>query len=226
LSPGNLPLATILAFWFLPFTLLSLEFRMKMPPLETDRLLIRPFQMEDFDAIHRILDFELEDNPHNESNVERVHAERWLWFQWIVLNPDALAALYQPPYGDRAVVLKLTGEVIGACGYAPVMMPLEQIPYFRTDKSRFPARNVNEFGLYWAISTLHQRQGYATEAARALIDYAFGSLNLKRVVANTDYDNLASQGVMRKLGMHIERNPAPEPPWMQIIGVLENTLEV
>jgi hypothetical protein len=28
--------------------------------------------------------------------------------------------------------------------------------------------------------------------------------------------------VMRKLGMRIERNPLPEPPWLQIVGVLDN----
>lgn len=195
---------------------------MKMPPLETDRLLIRPFEMDDFEAIHRILDIELEDVVHDEAGLTRVREARHRWLQWISLNPDELAALYQPPYGDRAIVLKRSGEVIGACGYAPIMMPLEQIPYFRTDKSRSPARNVNEFGLYWAISPTHQRQGYASEAGKALIDYAFDALNLKRILANTDYDNLASQGVMRKLGMTILRNPDPEPPWMQIIAVLEN----
>jgi RimJ/RimL family protein N-acetyltransferase len=195
---------------------------MKMPPLETERLLIRPFEMADFEAIHRILDFELEDTIYDDPGLAQVRDARRRWLQWISLNPDELAALYQPPYGDRAVVLKQTGEVIGACGYAPILMPLEQIPYFQTEKSRVPVRHVNEFGLYWAISTVHQRQGYATEAGRALIDYAFDRLNLKRIVANTDYDNLASQGVMRKLGMTILQNPDPEPPWMQIIAVLEN----
>ena len=29
-------------------------------------------------------------------------------------------------------------------------------------------------------------------------------------------------GVMRKIGMRIERNPYPEPSWLQIVGVLEN----
>jgi hypothetical protein len=29
-------------------------------------------------------------------------------------------------------------------------------------------------------------------------------------------------GVMRKLGMHLERNPYPEPPWLQVVGVIEN----
>ena len=27
---------------------------------------------------------------------------------------------------------------------------------------------------------------------------------------------------MRKLGMRLERNPSPEPPWLQVVGVLEN----
>ena len=38
----------------------------------------------------------------------------------------------------------------------------------------------------------------------------------------TNYDNAASIGVMRRLGVAIERNPLPEPPYMQIVGVLEN----
>ncbi len=193
---------------------------MMMPSIETARLRIRPFSLDDFEAIHRILDVELE--SYDEAALRQARVNRQQWLQWSVLNYTALAALYQPPYGDRAVVLKASDEVIGACGYAPVQMPLEQIEYFRTDKSRSPARNINEFGLFWAISPRHQRRGYAAEAGQALIDYAFDALNMKRMVANTDYDNLASIGVMRKLGMTITRNPEPDPPWMQVIGVLEN----
>ena len=32
-------------------------------------------------------------------------------------------------------------------------------------------------------------------------------------------------GVMRKLGMRIVKNPYPEPPWMQVVGVLEHARE-
>ncbi|MGH2520966.1 MAG: GNAT family N-acetyltransferase, partial [Anaerolineales bacterium] len=64
--------------------------------------------------------------------------------------------------------------------------------------------------------------GYATEAARALIGYAFRELNLRRIVATTDYTNEASIAVMRRLGMRIEKNPYPEPEWFQVVGVLEN----
>ena len=46
--------------------------------------------------------------------------------------------------------------------------------------------------------------------------------DLQRIVATTTYDNTASIGVMRRLGMTIERNPLPEPIFMQVVGVLEN----
>jgi len=58
---------------------------------------------------------------------------------------------------------------------------------------------------------------------RAVVDYAFDRLRLKRIIATTAYDNLASIGVMRKLGMRIERNPLPEPRWLQVVGVLERS---
>jgi RimJ/RimL family protein N-acetyltransferase len=45
---------------------------------------------------------------------------------------------------------------------------------------------------------------------------------LLRIVATTHDDNDASIRVMRKLGMLIERNPYPDPPWLQVVGVLEN----
>ena len=54
-----------------------------------------------------------------------------------------------------------------------------------------------------------------------MIDYAFETLRLGRILAGTEYDNMASIGVMRRLGMRIERNPYPVPEWFQIHGVLE-----
>ncbi|MEV0004074.1 GNAT family protein [Micromonospora sp. NPDC050980] len=43
-------------------------------------------------------------------------------------------------------------------------------------------------------------QGYATEAARALLGWAFDTLDLNRVQAETDTRNLASARVLEKLG--------------------------
>ena len=149
-------------------------------------------------------------------------SERTEWLQWAVLNHTQLAKLYQPPYGDRAVVLKATGQLIGACGYVPCLMPFEQLPGFGGNhRTQTEGLYSTEFGLFYAISPAHQRQGYATEAAQALIDYAFNELKLRRVIATTTYDNAASMGVMRKLGMRIEKNPLPEPPWLQVVGMIE-----
>jgi ribosomal-protein-alanine N-acetyltransferase len=195
---------------------------LEMPVLETVRLRIRPFVMEDLDGVHRLLDVELRETDLRAEETEE-WAERAQWLQWTVLNYVQLAKLDQPPYGDRAVMLKTSGQLIGACGFVPYLNAFEQLPGFLCSAiSEGPGRYSPEFGLYYAISPTHQRQGYGSEAAQALVDYAFRHLGLKRVVATTDYDNVASIGVMRTLGMRIERNPRPEPPWLQVVGVLEN----
>ena len=63
----------------------------------------------------------------------------------------------------------------------------------------------------------------STEAALALITFAFGQLRIKQVVATTCFENIGSQAVMRKLGMKIEKNPLGEPAWLQVVGVLKNS---
>jgi len=193
-----------------------------MPDLETKRLLIRPFVMEDLQAAHHLFDVELRDAELGTDKIETL-AERLEWLQWAVSNNVQLARLHQPPYGDRAIVLKSSQQLIGSCGFVPCLNAFEQLPYFASGNvAGSSGRYSPEFGLFYAISPSHQRQGYASEAAQALVDYAFQHLNLKRVIATTDYDNVASMGVMRKLGMRLEANPSPEPPWLQVVGVIEN----
>ena len=47
-------------------------------------------------------------------------------------------------------------------------------------------------------------QGYATEAARLVRDYAFHTLHIKRLIALIDPDNVPSIRVAEKIGMHYE----------------------
>jgi ribosomal-protein-alanine N-acetyltransferase len=195
---------------------------MLVPPLETERLLIRPFTMEDLDVIHHILDIELRTADFG-SEQARTREERERWLQWTLLGYDELARLYQPPYGDRAVVLKSKQQVMGACGFVPSLGPFGQLPSLHAAQHGALAHLYSpEFGLYYALSPAYQRQGYATEAAQALIKYAFTQLHLKRIVATTTTGNVASIGVMRKVGMRIEKNPSSDPPWFQVVGILEN----
>ena len=197
----------------------------RMPPLETARLIIRPFVMPDLDALHQILDVELSEADFGSEGAQSLD-ERREWLEWAVLNYDQLAKMYQPPYGDRAIVLKRTGQLIGSVGYVPCMMPFGQLPAFAAGMDEATRRRSTcELGLYYAMSPAQQRQGYTSEAAAAMVEYAFQSLGLRRVVATTTYDNQGSMGVMRKLGMQIERNPFPDPPWMQVVGFIENRSE-
>ena len=196
-----------------------------MTTIQTERLVLRAFKLEDLDAIFQLLDVDSGDVAMDKpAAVAEARAERRRWLEWSILNYDALDRLHQPPYGDRAIVLRTGGDLIGACGFAPVLLPFGQLPGWRSAPAlpARPARNTNEMGLYWEIAAQHRRQGYAAEAGAALIRYAFTELNLQRIVATTTYDNAASIGVMRKLGMTIEHNPLPEPPWMQIVGVKPN----
>jgi [ribosomal protein S5]-alanine N-acetyltransferase len=190
-----------------------------MPILKTARLQIRPLAHDDLAATHRILDVELgeADLPTAGTSLE----ERARWLQWTILGYEQFASLHQPPYGERAIVLTATAQVIGAVGFVPCLMPFEQLPQFAAAPA--PGRLASpEFGLYWAVSPAFRRQGYATEAGQAMVEYAFSELRVKRVVASTTYENAASVGVMHKLGMWVERNPFPDPPWLQVVGLLEN----
>ncbi|HEY6103160.1 MAG TPA: GNAT family N-acetyltransferase [bacterium] len=193
-----------------------------MPVLETTRLLIRPFATDDLSDVHRLLDVELKAEDL-ETDVYATIDQRREWLQWTVLNYRQLALLRQPPYGDRAIVLKTGGVLIGACGFVPCLAPFGKLPGFgSSQRPEAPTPYSTEFGLFYAVSPGHQRHGYASEAAGALVEHAFRRLHLRRVVAMTGHNNPGSIGVMRHLGMRLTRNPEPEPPWLQVVGVLEN----
>jgi RimJ/RimL family protein N-acetyltransferase len=189
--------------------------------IDTERLIIRPFVMDDVPIVHRILDQTFGDGASVQNDAAL--QERRSWVQWSILNQEWFPKMHQPPYGDRAITLKPSGELIGSVGYVPLLMPFEQIPELGSTAAP-NSYYTTEFGLFWVIDPRHQRRGYATEAAQAMIDYAFSHLHLKRIVATTDFSNLASQQVMRHVGMKLARNPLPEPSWLQVVGILENTL--
>ena len=59
----------------------------------------------------------------------------------------------------------------------------------------------DEVEVAWRLAYEHWGHGYATEAATAWLDHAFGPLGLPRVISITDPPNLRSLAVMRRLGM-------------------------
>ncbi len=186
--------------------------------IETARLIIRQFVRDDsIVSLHRILDQEFGDAGSDRAIVNDLRS----WLEWQVLSQEWFERMRQPPYGDRAIVLKASNQLIGVVGYVPCLAPFDQIP--ELPGASGPSGGYStEFGLFYAIDPQFQRHGYATEAAREMLEYALKELRIKRVIAKTDYSNVASQNVMRRLGMKITRNPLPEPRWLQVVGVSGN----
>ncbi|GLQ72344.1 hypothetical protein GCM10007932_17040 [Vibrio penaeicida] len=67
-----------------------------------------------------------------------------------------------------------------------------------------PCFNEYTFEIGWVIHCDHQRNGYAFEAAQALIDYGFSKGNVHRVIATCQPQNTSSYRLMEKLGMRRE----------------------
>jgi ribosomal-protein-alanine N-acetyltransferase len=182
-----------------------------MRTLETDRLIIRAFVHEDADAVSRLLDAAFGAGSYGSP------AEKRLMFEYAVAADAGHALLHQPPYGDRAIVKRDSNKLIGSVGFAPCLMPFGQLPSFEPT-----TLFTSEIGLFWALFPERWGHGYATEAAAAMIAYAFDELRLRRIVATTEHDNVRSIGVMRRLGMRLEQNPGTEPEWFQTVGILDS----
>jgi RimJ/RimL family protein N-acetyltransferase len=177
-----------------------------LPVLRTPRLAIRPLNHADDQACRSVL-------ASSDGDAFR------RWFTWAVAAPAALAELHQPPYGERAVLLSATNELVGLVGLVPLLGPFSQLEGSAPEGPWTP-----ELGLYWALSPERRGHGYATEAAAALCRALFTALNPKRLIAATEHTNIASQGVMRRLGMQMLTNPYPEPAWLQVVGILDRPL--
>jgi RimJ/RimL family protein N-acetyltransferase len=181
-----------------------------MRDLETDRLLIRAFRADDLDGFAELMDDAFGTGASRAAFREQV--------AYYALSDVVQARLKQPPYGDRAIVLREGGAIVGSVGFVPCLAPFGQLPSFGGTEA---ARHTPEVGLFWVIRTENRGNGYASEAAAAMIRFGFDELRLGRLVATTEFDNLASVGVMRRLGMRVERNPFPSPKWFQVVGVLD-----
>ena len=67
--------------------------------------------------------------------------------------------------------------------------------------------------LFYIITDEYRRNGYATQCAKALLKYAFGSVHLDRIYGGCDKDNTPSYKIMRKIGMEqygLDENENPQ----------------
>jgi RimJ/RimL family protein N-acetyltransferase len=150
-------------------------------PLETERLRLRPFGPDDLEALFAI--------QADES------VARWLYNdpRTLVETRELLArkiggaALHgEGEWLSAAAVLRTTGELVG-------------------DVSLHWASEAHGQGeLGFVVHPEHQGRGYATEASRPLLDFAFGPLGLHRVIGRLEPRNTGSARVLEKLGMRRE----------------------
>ena len=90
-------------------------------------------------------------------------------------------------YGRWSVMLKETDDWLGWCGLR-----------FSPDE--------NETDIGYRFFKKHWGKGYATESARACLEYGFEKLHLKRIVGRAMKDNIASLVVLQKIGMQYEKD--------------------
>lgn len=90
------------------------------------------------------------------------------------------------------------GELVGHCGIKRVDNPL--------------AKNQGDHEVGWLVREDRWRRGYAEEAMRAVLDWAFGRVGAPHVVALTSNANTASWTLMQKLGMRRRKDLDFEDP--------------
>lgn len=153
---------------------------MPTPTIETEHLLMRPFCVEDLDALTRILskpevmryiaDGQPRSQEQTRATLQRIlqHWERYGFGWWaLVYTVDNCLA-----------------------GWGGLKRLDEELP---------------EVEVLYMLDTPYWGKGLATEAAQASLRYGFETLKLDRIVALAYPENLASQRVMEKIGMHYEK---------------------
>jgi RimJ/RimL family protein N-acetyltransferase len=120
--------------------------------------------------------------------------------RWMTAAPNGLdayeAQFNQPAWLDKALVIEMSGSVIGD------LMLAVQDGWAQAEVTE-QARAV-EADLGWGLHPQHGGKGYATEAVRELLRICFDDLGVRRVTASCFADNGASWRLMERVGMRRE----------------------
>ncbi|OIJ15732.1 hypothetical protein BKP35_01705 [Anaerobacillus arseniciselenatis] len=146
---------------------------------ETDRLILRPFELKDAQAVENLA----KDKELARTTMHIPHP-----------FPEGLAELWIERYNEKinkgssycfAIILKGTMELVGC-----VML--------------YVALNHKRGELAYWIGKDYWDNGFATEASRKMMEFAFEKLQLNRVWAAVMKKNIPSIEVMKKLGLQQE----------------------
>lgn len=173
-----------------------------IPRLTTERLVLRGWQESDFAPYARMC--------------AMPEVMRWIGSGQPQSEAEAHKAIetftsehHKNGFGLMAVEVRDTSELIGFCGLSiPTFLP-EILP-------------AVEIG--WRLAPEAWGKGYATEAARSTMTRGFDDLKLERIVSICHIKNAASENIMKKLGMHFDRETITASSKVDVrVYALENT---
>lgn len=154
-------------------------FVVKEMVIETERLQLRHLRLDDLDAMFAYL------GDAQTMLYYPAPFSRGFVREWIERNEDRFAKY---GYGLFGVVLKESGELIGDCGLVWQTLP-----------------DATELEVGYHFHRAHWGHGYATEAAKACMDYAFANADVTHVISLIRPENLPSRRVAERNGMRIAR---------------------
>ncbi len=125
---------------------------------------------------------------------------------WAALNADPEVMEFFPATLDRAeadAAVDRYSSAISERGWGLWAVELDGrfVGFTGLSVPRFDAHFTPATEIGWRFAREAWGHGYATEAARAVLDYAFGELKLDEVVSMTAVGNLRSRAVMERLGL-------------------------
>ncbi len=142
--------------------------------LTTEQLVLRPFSQEDWRDLHEYL-----------SQQEVVRFEPYDVFTEDQSREEARRRATDPHFW--AVCLALTGKVIGNIYFA------QQQP-----------EEFSNWELGYVFNQKYQKNGYATQACRAILNYGFLQCSVRRVIAMCNPLNAPSWHLLQRLGFRRE----------------------
>jgi RimJ/RimL family protein N-acetyltransferase len=147
------------------------------PILATPRLRLRPARLDDLAPLHGLF--------------TDARVRRWLFDDRVVTEQ-----------GAREIIEASTASFAGRGFGQWVLTEREGAPLFGC-AGLFSADGV-EIEILYALDPARWGQGLAIEAARAVLDHGFRTLELPRILARADVPNRESVKLMERLGMRFE----------------------
>lgn len=144
--------------------------------IETKRLILREYNHNDIDSLYQMMS-DKETMKYYPAPFTYERCKQWI--EWNIDNYKNYG------FGLWTVTLKDSGLFIGDCGITMQIIDGQKLP---------------ELGFH--INNAYTKNGYATEAGRACLDFIFSKTNLDTIYCYQKYTNIPSQKTAEKIGLH------------------------